>query len=194
MRALIAAVLLAVPAAAQDFDPEAFAEGSEAAPWNLYGEHPARFEARVVDILCELSGDCPDDCGEGERQLGLLRAADGALVFPNKNGQPLFTGAARELAPFCGLDVEVDGLLIEDPDLGARNVYLLQRIREASAVEWSAADRWTEVWAEGNPDAAAQEGPWFRKDPRVGAMIEADGYLGLGLPTDEAFLQELFGE
>ena len=194
LRPLCLALLLAAPAAAQDeFDPYAFEEGSEAKPWNLYAEVPARFEARVVDILCELSGDCPEDCGGGERQLGLLREADGQLVFPNKNGQPAFTGAAVELQPFCGLDVEVDGLLLDDPDLGARNVYLLQQIREAGAEEWTEANRWTEVWAENHPDATG-EGPWFRRDPRVEAAIAEEGYLGLGLGEEAAFLEELFAE
>ena len=194
IRTLTLALLLAAPAAAQDdFDPYAFEEGSQAEPWNLYGEVPARFEARVVDILCELSGDCPEDCGGGERQLGLLRAADGALTFPNKNAQPLFTGAAVELGPFCGRDVEVDGLLIEDPDLGARNVYLVQRIRAQGEEEWTEATRWTDMWAERNPDLVGG-GPWYRRDPRVNAMIERGGHLGLGPEAEEAFLEDLFAE
>ena len=201
-RPLLAALLVALaaaPVAAQDaFDPAAFADGSEAQPWGLFGEHPARFEARVVDLLCEVAGDCAEDCGGGARQLGLLRAADGQLVFPNKNDQPLFTGAAVELHPFCGQEVEVDGLLIEDPEVGARNVYLVQRIREVGAAEWTAADRWTEAWAEANPeatpDASGGDEPWFRRDPRVRAMIEADGYLGIGQAADAAFIEELFGE
>ena len=94
---LIAALVLATsPVAAQDFS-----EGSEARSWNLAYEVPARFEAKVVDILCELTGDCPANCGDGKRQLGLLRAADGVLVYPNKNSQPAFTGAALEHAPYC---------------------------------------------------------------------------------------------
>ena len=195
LRPICLTLLLAAPAVAQDadWDPYAFEEGSEARSWNLYGEVPARFEARVVDILCELSGDCPEDCGGGERQLGLLRAADGQLVFPNKNAQPLFTGAVAELAPFCGLDVEVDGLLIDDPDLGARNIYLVQKIRETGAEEWVEATRWTEVWGEAHPDLAGG-GPWFRHDPRVDAMIEAEGWLGLGPEAEEVFLEELFAE
>ena len=195
IRTLTLALLLAAPAAAQEgeFDPYAFEEGSEARSWNLYAEVPARFEARVVDILCELSGDCPEDCGGGERQLGLVRAADGALTFPNKNAQPLFTGAVVELLPFCGQDVEVDGLLLDDPDLGARNVYLVQRIRPVGEEEWTEAKRWTEVWAERNPEAAG-DGPWFRRSPRVEAMIEAEGYLGLGPEREAAFLEELAAE
>ena len=187
------AALLALPAAAQEPDPYAFEAGSEARPWNLFAEYPARFEARVVDLLCEVAGDCPEDCGGGARQMGLLRAADGVLVFPNKNNQPLFTGAAAELHPYCGQDVEVDGLLIDDPDLGARNIYLVQRIRALGEEEWTTADRWTEAWAERNP-AAEGSGPWFRRDPRVNARIAAEGWFGLGPEEDAAILQELYGE
>ena len=42
--------------------------------WGLPGEEVVRFEAKVVDILCELTGDCPADCSDGTRQLGLLTA------------------------------------------------------------------------------------------------------------------------
>ena len=187
MRHLAFALALALPtaAAAQDFSA-----GSEAKSWNLYAEQPARFEARVVDILCELSGDCPADCGGGERQLGLLRAADNVLVYPNKNAQALFTGAAVELQPYCGVDVEVDGLMIVDEYLGANNVYLLQKIREVGSEEWVSANRWTKVWEENNPNAG--EGRWYRNDPRVVAEIEAEGYFGLGLERDEEIKKEIF--
>ncbi len=184
--ALIAA-LAAGTAAAQDFS-----DGSEARSWNLFAEQPARFEARVVDILCELSGDCPADCGGGARQLGLVRAADNVLVYPNKNAQPIFTGAALELLPFCGQDVEVDGLLIEDPDLGATNIYLLQKIRSVGAEEWTDANRWSRAWAEQNPEAAGADGPWFRNDPRVNAEIAAEGWFGFGLERDAAIIKELY--
>ncbi|PWE33401.1 hypothetical protein DDZ14_05810 [Maritimibacter sp. 55A14] len=185
MAAPLAACLLAAPVAAQDFS-----EGSEAKSWNLAAEQPARFEARVVDILCELTGDCPENCGDGRRQLGLERSADGVLVYPNKNAQPAFTGAVVELLPYCGREVEVDGLMIDDPDLGARNIYLVQRIREAGG-DWVKADRWTGEWAEAHPDAPGK-GPWFRRDPRIRAEIEAHGYLGLGEEADAAFIEDWF--
>ena len=178
---LLALLALPLTATAQDFS-----EGSEARPWNLYGESPARFEATVVDLLCEVAGDCPDDCGGGDRQLALLRAADGVLVYPNKNTQPAFTGAVDELYPFCGMEVEVDGLLIEDDYVGATNIYLVQRIRAVGEEEWTRANAWTRNWADANPDAAG-DGPWFRRDPRVLALIEESGYLGLNLSHQEAW-------
>ncbi|MEX0284391.1 MAG: hypothetical protein AB3N23_07240 [Paracoccaceae bacterium] len=184
MKRVIAALcmLAAGPVAAQDFS-----EGSTARSWNLYAEQPAMFEAKVVDLLCELTGDCPDNCGDGRRQLGLLRAADDVLVYPNKNSQPAFTGAAVELLAYCGQQVEVDGLMIEDPDIGATNVYLIQKIRNVGEEEWTKANRWTKEWAKDQPKG---KGPWFRRDPRVNAAIEAEGYLGLGVEQEQTFVKE----
>ena len=164
---------------------------SEAKPWNLAAEVPARFEAKVVDLLCEIAGECSADCGGGTRQLGLLRASDNALVFPNKNSQPAFSGAAYELADYCGKDVEVDGLMIEDPEFGVKNVYLVQKIRTVDEPKWIKANSWTKKWAKRHPDAKGK-GPWFRRDPRVTAKIAKDGHLGLGLETDETFIKEWF--
>jgi hypothetical protein len=185
-RILAFAALLATPAAAEDF-----AIGSAAKSWNLYAESPARFEATVVDLLCTMTGDCPADCGGGTRQLALLRTVDDVLVFPMKNSQPAFTGAANELQPFCGKAVEVDGLMITDPDIGASNVYLVQTIREVGAADWIKANRWTKDWAAAHPEAAGP-GPWYGRDPRVQAEIATNGYFGLGLERDAEILQELF--
>lgn len=168
-----------------------FSAGSEAASWNLYAEQPARFEAKVVDILCEITGDCPADCGNGKRQLGLLRTADKVLVYPNKNNQPVFSGAANELRPYCGQQVEVDGLMLSDPDIGAENIYQLQKIRAVGATDWVKATKWTKDWQAANPDNKGKD-PWFRRDARVNARIAATGYLGLGLDTDKAFITDLF--
>ena len=186
MKHLIAILALAAsPLAAQDFS-----EGSEARSWNLYAEVPARFDAEVVDVLCTLTGDCPDDCGAGKRQLGLVRAADGVLVLPMKNSQPAFTGAAVELAPFCGQQVTVDGLMLDDPELGANNVYLVQTIQAAGADKIK-ANKWTKNWAKEYPEAKGK-GPWFRRDPRIKEIIATEGYLGLGLEEDATFIAENF--
>lgn len=177
--------LIASPLAAQDFS-----EGSEARTWNLYAEVPARFEAKVVDVLCELTGDCPADCGAGTRQLGLVRTVDDVMVLPMKNSQPAFTGAAEELLPFCAQVIEVDGLMIEDEDLAARNIYLVQRIKSGDA-DWIKANTWTKKWAAKYPEAKGK-GPWFRRDPRVSEIIGTEGYLGLGLDEDAKYAEENF--
>jgi hypothetical protein len=187
-RSLLVSLALAGPHAAGAQD---FTVGSEAESWNLYAEQPARFEAKVVDILCEMTGDCPADCGAGKRQLGLLRTADSVLIYPNKNGQPVFSGAASELRPYCGQQVEVDGLMLSDPEIGANNIYQLQKIRAVGATDWVKANQWTKDWQAANPSNTGKD-PWFRRDPRVNARIAATGYLGLGTETDAAFIQELF--
>ncbi len=182
LKTLAAALaLVATPLVAQDFSA-----GSNAKSWNLYAEVPATFEAEVVDILCNVAGDCANQCAEG-RQLGLLRSADNVLVYPNKNSQSSFNGAASDLLPYCGKMVDVDGLLIEDEEIpGATNIYLVQTIKEAGDADWAKANKWTKVWAAKHPDAKGK-GPWFRRDPRVNAIIADSGHLGLGLSPEEAY-------
>lgn len=191
IRYAMVAILAATPVFAEEHDLYPFEAGSEARSWNLFAEQPARFEATVVDIICEVAGDCVDNCGNGARQLGLVRSVDNVLVYPNKNSQAAFTGAAVELLPYCGQEVEVDGLLLEDEFLGAQNIYLVQTIRALGEDEWVKANQWTKVWAENNPDAAGK-GPWFRRDPRVLAEIAREGYFGLGLEQDEEIKDFLF--
>jgi hypothetical protein len=177
--------LIATPALAQDFSA-----GSTARSWNLYAEKSARFQATVVDILCELTGDCPADCGAGRRQIGLIRSADDVMVLAIKNGQPAFSGAALDMAPYCGQLVEVDGLMIDDPELGARNLYMVQKVRIKGGA-WARTNQFTKVWARENPDAKGK-GAWFRRDPRIRAIIESTGYLGLGPDVDAAFIKRWF--
>lgn len=183
---LMALALLAAPVMAEDF-----ASNSEAKEWGLLGEEKARFDAKVVDLLCELTGDCPADCGAGKRQLGLLRSVDNALVLPLKNRQAAFTGAATDIYPFCGKDVEVDGVLVGDEDQTQVKYYMVQLIREQGAPEWTKTSAWTKEWAKANPDAKGK-GPWFRRDPRVSAKIDESGYLGLGAEVDAAFIKYYF--
>ncbi len=156
--------LLAAPALAQDFSA-----GSKARSWNLHAEQPARFEARVVDALCELTGDCPTDCGAGTRQMAQIRSADDVMVLALKNAQAAFSGAAVDLAPYCNQTVEVDGLMINDPELNARNLHMVQKVRQLDGT-WIKANRFTKVWARQNPDAKGK-GAWFRRDPRIRAIL-----------------------
>ena len=67
--------------------------------------------------------------------LPAFAQTSGVLVLALKNNQPNFMGAASELAPFCDQTVTVDGLLLDDPDLGAKHVYQVQTILPADASE-----------------------------------------------------------
>lgn len=159
---------------------------SQAKSWNLTGEVKARFEAKVVDVLCELAGDCVDNCGGGARHLGLL-TKEGKLVLANKNIQPIFSGAAVDLAPYCGKQVEVDGLMVGE---GGPQLYQIQLIREVGAEKFNKTNLWSKDWNKANPEAKKVKGPWFRKDPLINAQIKKDGYLGLGLEVDKKFIEE----
>ena len=193
MRHVIAAALIlaASPALAEG----EFSAGSKAKSWSLFGEEKARFEGKVVDALCVLTGDCPADCGAGKRQMGILRSADGRFLLVNKNGQPVFTGASVDLVPYCGQVVEVDGLLVGDlevtPGLGEAKLFQVQTVRILGAEAAKKTNLWTRDWAKRNPDAGGK-GPWFRRDPGVMEQIEAHGRLGLGAEADRKYIEETF--
>lgn len=168
----------------------AFSEGSEAKEFGLQEEEKALFSGKVVDIACELTGDCPDNCGDGNRIMGVVRDADQQLVLVLKNAQFSFNGPVADLLPYCNQQVEVDGLLVGDAELYGSKHYMMQRIRAVGAPEWTKANKWTADWKARHPEAAAKKGPWFRKDPRVIKQIEATGYFGLGAEADEKYRQE----
>jgi hypothetical protein len=140
----------------------------------------------VVDILCELTGDCPADCGAGKRQLGLLRD-DGSLVLPLKN-QVIFAGVAAELIDFCARRVVADGLMVTNR---GHSVFALQFVKAAPDGKWQRANRFLPKWAKANGLAATDPKTkrWFENDPRVQDLIARDGKLGLGLEADRKFLE-----
>lgn len=167
-----------------------FSEGSKAKEFGLQEEEKATFSGKVVDVLCELSGDCAEKCGEGKRLLGVLREADRQLVLVLKNAQFQFNGPVEDLVPYCNKQVDVDGLLIGDQEVYGAKFYMLQFIRESGQAEWKKANTWTAAWKARNPEIANQKGPWFRRDPRVRKQIEATGYFGLGHEVDDKYREE----
>ncbi|MEP2944176.1 MAG: hypothetical protein ABJM86_11070 [Hyphomicrobiales bacterium] len=158
---------------------------SQAKSWKLTGEEKARFSAKVVDVLCEVAGKCADNCGAGSYQIGLL-TTDGKLIPINKNGQGSFNGGVDDLLPFCGKNVEVDGLLVGE---NVPSKYYQVQLIKPEGGEWAKANLHTKKWKEKYPDAGGK-GPWFRRDPRVLSQLEKDGYLGLGADADKAFIKE----
>ena len=147
--------------------------------WGIDGEKKARFEAKVVDVLCELTGDCPADCGGGKRQLGLLRD-DGTLVLAVKNFD-IFAGAADDLKGFCNKRIIADGLLINNPKMP---LFALQYKKLAPDGKWSRANQFGKDWSKGNGGRKA--GQWFRNDPRIKKAIAEKGVFGIpGLKPKE---------
>ena len=136
------------------------------------GEQPSQFEARAVDVLCELTGDCPQDCGGGTRQMGLL-TDDGVLILVAKSST-LFAGGVLDLVAWCNRRVEVDGLLI---DAEVTRFYMVQRLREPGTEKWTRARAFSHSWARANKQKNANR--WFRKDPAIRALIEEFGPVGI---------------
>ncbi len=181
---LLAALLSAsapLAASAQDFSA-----GSKAETLGLTGEQKATFSGKVVDILCELAGDCPGNCGDGNRNLGIVRTSDSKLVIVSKNAQFEFNGGVDDLLPYCGQTVDVDGLLLGDDPSVPGKIYMMQFVRRSGETEWTKAELWTSAWEKRNP-AAKGEGPWYNRDPRVTKQIERSGYFGLGAAEDQKY-------
>jgi hypothetical protein len=164
-------------AAAVGLSAWAFGDAWAAEEWGLPNEEVARFEAKVVDILCELTGDCPADCGGGARQLGLVTMT-GELVLPAKNAV-IFDGTAGELIEFCGQQVIVDGLFTTNRGY---KIFALQFLRPAPDGQWRRANRWLGQWAREIGVAADSDeaGAWYANDTAIRRIIAEEGKLGLG--------------
>ena len=166
-----------------------FSKDSKAKEWNLYGEEKALFSGKVVDLLCELSGDCPANCGDGNRNLGIVRLDDNRLIAVLKNRQASFNGATEDLLPYCNTMVDVDGLMVGDDDVSQSRFYMVQLIRVTGEEKWNKTTRWTKRWAQKNPEAKGK-GPWFRRDPRVKKQLAKSGHFGLGVEFDRKYIEE----
>ncbi len=140
--------------------------------WGIDGEKKARFEAKVVDIACELSGNCPENCGAGKRQLGLLKD-DGELILAIKNFD-IFAGASADLLAFCGKRIVADGLMIKTAHMP---VFALQFKRLAPDGKWGRANGFSKNWAKSNPGKKANE--WFRHDVAVINELNVGGVFGI---------------
>jgi hypothetical protein len=143
--------------------------------WNLPNEELVRFDAKVVDVMCVLSGDCPKDCGAGKRVMGLLQGS-GELVLAIKNVGP-FTGTAHDLAPLCGKEVTADGLFTLNYGV---KTFALQYVRPKDG-DWRGADGFVRAWAAEHKLALndPKVKQWFRNDEMIDALIAEQGKLGL---------------
>ena len=155
-----------------------------ATSWNLLNEEEASFEAKVVDMICELTGDCPEECGTAsDRQLGLLDN-NGKLILVAKN-LTFFAGGTMDLKPYCGETIEVDGFWVWADN--APRIYFLHALRRPGEEDWIKANAFTGEWVarEGFDPAGEERKKWWENDPRVLEVIEQDGTLGLGHEVDE---------
>ena len=148
------------------------ASAQAAEEWGIDFEKKARVEAKAVDMACELSGNCPKNCGEGKRQMGLLMD-DGRLVPVVKNFEP-FAGAANDLIKYCNKRIVADGLMIENPKMP---LFALQFSKLADGGKWSRANQFGKDWSKAN--GGKNPGQWFRNDPGVARIIKKNGVFGI---------------
>jgi len=141
--------------------------------WGISGSEVAEFSGEVVDVLCELSGNCADQCGSGTRQLGIKTEQGTVLIAKDLNR---YTGAAEELWPFCNQQLVVNGQFTES---GPTRFFQIQNVRKPDG-DWKSTSRFLEVWAEKNGKPASAANKWYFEDPRIEAILEQDGLLGLG--------------
>jgi len=148
------------------------ASAQAAEEWGIEYEKKARVEAKVVDLACELTGNCPKNCGAGKRQLGLLMD-DGKLVPVVKNFEP-FAGAANDLIKYCNKRIVADGLMIENPKMP---MFTLQFSKLAKNGKWARANQFGKNWSKAN--GGKNPGQWFRNDPAVISIIKKNGVFGI---------------
>ena len=155
----------------------------EVASWPITNAEEQAFTGQVVDILCELNGNCVESCGKGTRQLALQTEQAGTVLMAKNLTN--YSGAADELWQLCGQDVQVSGLFTEHQGI---RFFQVQNVRPPGG-QWEKATRFAEAWAERSGKPLAQASNWQEHDERVRAVIERDGYLGLGPEADREYFK-----
>ncbi|MDX2259291.1 MAG: hypothetical protein NW205_10305 [Hyphomicrobiaceae bacterium] len=138
--------------------------------WGLPNEKIVVLKGTVVDIACHLKGDCPANCGDGKRQLGLV--TDDGKLRPVVKGGTDFAGAHRDLVSSCGKQIEADGLLIENP---AMTVFFAQKLRASPQAAWQDTNAFLSHWKA----RYGETKEWMRDDPAVREKLAITGVLGI---------------
>ena len=133
-------------------------------------ENLTEIEGTVVDVLCELTGSCPKNCGDGKRLLGIKTSAGD--LMPVAKGAPIFANATLSVLPFCGKTIYADGLMIENPKM---RIYYVQRYRADKTSAWKDDEGFDVAWAAKN----GKSDEWYRADPIVKEAIGDKGSLGI---------------
>jgi len=155
----------------------------EVESWGITAQEESAFNGKVVDVMCELTGNCATNCGEGSRQLA-IETQDQGTVLVAKN-VTLYSGAAEELWAFCGQDVEVNGLFTENQNV---RFFQIQNVRILGG-QWQRANRFHQAWAARSGESGSKARRWYKNDARVDEILERDGRLGLGPAADAEYFK-----
>jgi hypothetical protein len=139
-------------------------------------EQLVTFKGTVVAIACEIAKDCPPKCGDGKRQLG-LRTPDGKLLLAAKSTVD-FMGSVRDLLPYCGRLLIVDGLTVSS---GGTKLLMIQRYKLSDPAPWRPTNQSLIDWAKANQVAVDSEEAksWMRNDKQVMTAVAKKGRLGV---------------
>ena len=151
--------------------------------WPITAADEQLLSGEIVDVLCDLSGNCAEDCGAGSRQLAIKDEQAGTVLVA-KN-LTTYTGAVDELSQFCGDVVEINGLFTTHA--GVR-IFQVQNFREPGG-SWKKAREYSQAWAARSGQPVSRARKWYFSDERVDAILEADGRLGLGPEADEEYFK-----
>lgn len=132
---------------------------------------------KVVDVACELTKDCPPNCADGARQLG-LKGDDGKLYIAAKSAT-IFAGLTRDLIGYCGKPIIADGLLTSNY---GTTILMIQRLKPTESSPWIETSAFSIEWAKRHnttPDGKLAD-EWYRNDPAVLDAVAKHGKTGLG--------------
>jgi len=139
-------------------------------------EEEVTTKGKVVDVSCELTRDCPAQCGAGRHQLG-IKTAEGKLLLAAKSSDN-FMGSVRDLLPYCGKEIWVDGVTTNN--FGTK-LLMVQRYKTSEKAEWRTSSQSIIEWAKAHnvkPDSDQAES-WMRNDAKVKAAVAKKGRVGV---------------
>jgi hypothetical protein len=133
-------------------------------------------KGKVVDLACELTHECPPDCGAGKRPLGLK--TDGGKLYVAAKSNTIFAGLSHDLVAYCGMEIIADGLTTSNY---GTTLLMIQRFKPNGAADWVLTDKFATDWAKQQnaaPDGKETE-EWYRHDADVLRAVDRHGKTGL---------------
>jgi len=142
----------------------------------VHNEQIVTLKGKVVDLACEVTGNCASDCGSGKRPLGLL-TEDGKLYVAAKSNT-IFAGLLKDIVTQCGKTIIADGLTTSDHDA---TLLMIQRYKTSDNGNWVETDGFAADWSKrhSTPIDSKMTEEWYRNDWVVKGAVARRGKLGV---------------